>query len=110
MRISRRAGNARHDVIQSNLRQNRDAVPLSFTVGRELITTADQLLPQQLRQCVVGELGLLQARHVGLPLVQPWQESRYTLLDRIHIPCGQPHEPTLAGDYASEATMRSGRW
>ena len=42
---ARLAGHSNHDVIQSNLRQNRDAVPLGLTVGGELVTTAEELLP-----------------------------------------------------------------
>jgi hypothetical protein len=93
-----RPSNPEHDIVQSDLGQDRDTVPLHLTMQRELIATACQLFSQQRGEGIVGKLGLLQAHHVGLPLIEPWKQSRYPLLDRIHIPGGQPHGPTLAPD------------
>ena len=40
---------------------------------------------------VVVELGLLQADHVRPALVQPRQQPRHPLLDRVHVPGHDPH-------------------
>ena len=43
---------------------------------RDLVAAVGQLGAEQLGERVVGELGLLQADDVRLPLVQPGQEPR----------------------------------
>ena len=65
------AGHAGHDVVQSHLDKIATPFHLALTAGGEHIATGDELLPQERGEGVVGELGLLQAHHVGLPLVQP---------------------------------------
>src|SRR5262249_1183637 len=41
-------------------------------------------------------LGLLQADDVGPPLIQPGQQPRHPLLDRVHVPGRYPHPATVA--------------
>jgi hypothetical protein len=39
-----------------------------------------EFLAEQVGERVVGELGLLEAEHVGLPLVEPREQPRHPLL------------------------------
>ena len=67
----------RHDVVETDLRQDRDAVPLALPVVGRLVA---QRRERQRRERVVGDLRLLQAHDVGLDLGEP-------LLDTGH---GEP--------------------
>jgi hypothetical protein len=60
-------------------------------VGRDRVVAAGELVAEQLGERVVGELRLLEADHVRLALVQPGEEPRHALLDRIDVPGGDPH-------------------
>jgi nitroimidazol reductase NimA-like FMN-containing flavoprotein (pyridoxamine 5'-phosphate oxidase superfamily) len=60
-------------------------------VHRGLVTALIQLGPQQFGEGVVGQLGLLQADHIRPALVQPRQQPRQPLLDRVDIPRRYPH-------------------
>jgi hypothetical protein len=60
-------------------------------VDGDLVAALGQLRAQQLGELVVGELGLLQADDVRRALVQPGQQPRQPLLDRVDVPGGDPH-------------------
>ena len=103
----REAGAVRYptrDVLEPGARQDRDAVPRGLAVRRHLVAAGLELVVEEAGERVVGELGLLQADHVGPPLVEPGQKPRQTLLDRVHVPCRDAHalEPS-AGDGAGSA-------
>ena len=91
MREARRAGDSRHDVVQPHAREDRDAVPGRLAVRRDLVAALGELVAEQLGERVVGELGLLQADHVRPPLVQPGQQPRHALLDRVDVPGRDSH-------------------
>ena len=61
--------------------------------GRRPRIRAPRAPGEQLGERVVGELRLLQAHDVGLPLVQPRQQPRQPLLDRVDVPGRDPHLP-----------------
>jgi hypothetical protein len=54
-------------------------------------------------ECVIDELRLLQADDVRLALLEPWQQPRHSLLDRVHVPGRYSH-----GAYGSAAEARRG--
>jgi hypothetical protein len=60
-------------------------------VQRDLVAAARQLVAEQGGERVVRQLGLLQADDVRLALVQPRQQPRQALLDRVHVPGRDPH-------------------
>jgi hypothetical protein len=60
-------------------------------VQRDLVAALGELGAEQLRELVVGELGLLQAHDVRAALVQPRQQPRQALLDRVDVPGRDPH-------------------
>jgi hypothetical protein len=60
-------------------------------VRRDVVTALRQLLAEQRREGVVGELGLLQAHDVRLAVVQPRQQARQALLDRVDVPRRDAH-------------------
>ena len=74
-----------------DLGQDRHAVPLRLAVEGGLVAPAASSSPSSVGERIVGELGLLQADHVGLPLVQPRQQPRYPLLGRVHVPGRYSH-------------------
>ena len=88
---ARRARDAGHDVLQPDPREDRHPVPLRLAVAGELVAAAGELFAEQRVERVVGELGLLQADDVGLALVEPGQQPRHPLLDRVHVPGRYPH-------------------
>ena len=65
---------------------------------RQGVAAAIELVPEQATERLVGELGLLQADDIGLPLVEPRQQPWHSLLDRVDIPRRHSH-----GQYASRA-------
>jgi hypothetical protein len=46
-----------------------------------LVAPAAELVAHELEEGIIGQLGLLQADNIGLPLVQPRQQPRHPLLD-----------------------------
>ena len=103
----REAGRVRepgHDVVQAHPGQDRHAVPLRLAVHRDRVAARRELLAEQLGEGGVGELRLLQAHDVGPPLVQPRQQPRHPLLDRVHVPGRHPHGPTLSGGHDHSRT------
>ena len=105
MREPRRAGEPRHHVVQPHAREDRHPVPRRLAVSRDGVAAAGELVAEQLGERVVGELGLLQADHVRLPLVQPGQQPRHPLLDRVDVPRRDPHGPhgSCSADTAGSA-------
>ena len=83
------------DVVEPDAREDRHAVPRRLAVGGDLVPAPLELVAEQLRELVVGELRLLQADDVGLPLVEPWQQPRHALLDRVDVPRRDPHGGTV---------------
>ncbi len=57
----------------------------------DLVAAIGQLVAEQVAERVVGELRLLQADHIGTAFVQPGQQPRQPLLDRVHVPGRDPH-------------------
>ena len=62
------AGEVGHDVVEADLRQDRNSVPLALAVVRAVVAESAEC---KRRKCVVGELGLLQEEYVGLDLGDP---------------------------------------
>ena len=102
-------GKPRYDVLEADPREDRDPVPLGLPVGGGLIAAAGQLLAQQLGEGLVGELGLLQADHVGAAFLQPRQQPPDTLLDRVDVPGRHPHGATVAAGGPFELLPGRGR-
>src|SRR5262249_60934736 len=63
----------------------------------ELVATAAKFVAEQFFEVVIGELGLLQADDVRLPLVEPRQQTGHALLDRVHVPGRYPHRAKTSG-------------
>ncbi len=62
-----------------------------------LISAPVKLGAEELDERLVGQLGLLEADDVGSALVQPRQQAREPLLDRVDVPGGHAHDgPTVA--------------
>ena len=57
----------------------------------DLVAAGGELGAEQLVERRVGELGLLQADDVGLALVEPRQQAREPLLDRVDVPGRDAH-------------------
>ena len=57
---------------------------------------------EQLVEGVVGELGLLQADDVRAALVEPGQQPRQPLLDRVDVPGRHSHRPTVPAPRRAE--------
>ena len=96
-----RAGEPGDHVVEPDAREDRHAVPGRLAVGGDLVAALGQLVAEQLGERVVGELGLLQADDVRPPLVQPRQQPRHALLDRVDVPGRDPH-----GLHGTEAAAR----
>ena len=62
-----------------------------FSVYRDVVAAAPELAAEQLRERSVGKLRLLQAGDVRPPLIQPGQEARESLLDRVDVPGRDSH-------------------
>ena len=90
----REAGRAcepgRH-VVQAHPRQDRDPVPRRLAVGGDLVPAGRERIAEQLGERIVGELGLLEADDVRLPLVQPRQEPGHALLQGVDVPGRDAH-------------------
>jgi hypothetical protein len=61
------------------------------------IPAVSELVAEQVEERIVSELGLLQADHVRPPLVQPRQQPRHALLDRVDVPGRDSHRPHGTG-------------
>ena len=96
LREARAARQSRDDVVQPHAREDRHAVPRRLAVRRDGVAALLELGAEKLGELVVGELGLLQADDVRSPLVQPRQQSRRPLLDRVDVPRRDPHSGTVA--------------
>ena len=71
------------DVVEADLRQDRDTVPLPLAVVGALVA---HRLERQRRERIVGELGLLEAQHVGLHLGEPLLDPFQTGAQRVDVP------------------------
>jgi hypothetical protein len=91
MREARRAGHAGRHVVQSDAREDGDPVPRGLAADGRLVAAPGELVAEQLGERLVGQLGLLQAYNIRPPLVEPGQEPRHTLLDRVDVPGRDPH-------------------
>ena len=103
MRKTGSAGQACHHVFETYTREDRDAVPGGLTVSGCFVAPLLELVVEQLGECVVGKLRLLQADHVRLPLVEPWQEPGHALLDRVDVPGGDSHRRHAIGVVSAAA-------
>src|SRR6202020_1723555 len=99
------AGDTDLDVVESAAREDCDAVPLRLAVARNGVAPRRQLLAEQRVESVVGELRLLQADDVGLALVEPRQQARHPLLDRVDVPRRDAHARTVAPARVSRARL-----
>ena len=88
-----RAGEPVHHVLEPDAREDRHAVPRRLAVSGDRVAAVCELVAEQLGERVVGELGLLQADDVRLALVEPRQQPRHPLLDRVHVPSRDSHRP-----------------
>ena len=100
VREARRALDPGDDVVEPDPGQDRDPVPRRLAVGGGDVAAVGELVAEQLGERVVGELGLLQADHVGLALVEPGQQPRQPLLERVDVPGRDPHRRYGSGVYA----------
>ena len=91
VRESRRSRHAEGDVVQAHPRQDGHPVPGRLAMQGHRVPAGGQLLAQQIHERVVRALGLLQADHVRPARVQPGQQARYALLDRVDVPGGYAH-------------------
>ena len=91
MREARRARRARRRRRRARRARGSPRRSRSPRRARDLVAALGELLAEQLGEGVVGELGLLQADDVRLPLVQPRQQPRQALLDRVDVPGRDPH-------------------
>ena len=88
---SRRTRDSRHHAVQPDAGKDRHPVPPGFTVHGRRVAAAVELGAEKFGERVVAELGFLEADHIGLSLVQPGQQARHPLLDRVHVPGRYPH-------------------
>jgi hypothetical protein len=72
---ARAVGNPGNHVLESDAREDGHAVPGRLAVERDLIAALLHVIGQQLGECSVRELGLLEADDIGPPLVQPGQQA-----------------------------------
>ena len=94
-REARRTGESHHHVIQTHTRDDRDSVPRRLAVNCDGIPAVLELVAEQVEERIVSELGLLQADDVRPPLIQPRQQPRHALLDRVDVPGRDSHRPTV---------------
>ena len=79
-------------VADAHAREDGDAVPLPLPVVHRLVA---QGLEAQVRERLVGELGLLQAQDVGLGVGEPLLDPLLACLQRVDVPGGDAHPATL---------------
>src|SRR5262249_56467379 len=84
--------------------EDRHSVPLCLAVVSGRVAAPGQIIAEELNERVVGELGLLEAHDVRLPLVQPRQQPRHPLLDRVYVPGRHPHR-SYGSDWVSAAVV-----
>ena len=95
---------AARDVVDTDARQDGDAVPLALTVVHRVVAEGRE---RELREALVGELGLLQAQDVGLGVPEPLLDARQAGLQRVDVPGGDPHR-VLSISWAARARHRRG--
>ena len=83
--------NPRDDILEPGAREDRHPVPGGLPVRGHLVAARGEFVVQQLREGVVRKLGLLQAHHVWLPLIEPRQQTRHALLDGVDVPGRYSH-------------------
>jgi hypothetical protein len=59
-------------------------------VGGHLVAAVRELVAHQLGEGLVGDLGLLEAQDVGSALVEPGEQPRDALLERVDVPRRDP--------------------
>ncbi len=89
-------GEPAFDVAQADPGEDRYPVPPAVSVMCDGVAAAEEIFIEELEEGVVGELGLLEADHVRLDSVQPFDQTRLPCLRRVDVPCRYPHHPTLA--------------
>ncbi len=94
-RVGRRGRRQRHAEVGDDVRQcvaagDRDAVPASFAVMRELVAKPRQLVARR-GDVGVGELRLLHQQDVGLRALEPPRHLGQARRQRVHVPGGDPH-------------------
>src|SRR2546430_14513799 len=96
------------DVPDAGARQDRHTVPLPGPVVHGVVT---ERLEGQLRERVVGELGLLQAQDVGMRVLEPLLDAGEAGFQRVDVPGGEAHsvlEPTRRGPPRSPGSRPRG--
>src|SRR5215218_9639934 len=88
---ARRAGESHHNIIQTHTRKDGDSIPRGLAVNCDGIPAVAELVAEQVEERIVCELGLLQTDHVRPPLIQPRQQPRHALLDRVDVPGRDSH-------------------
>ena len=88
---ARPAGDPEDDFLETDPGEDRHPVPLRLAMEGNGIATAGELCAEQLVECIVDELRLLQTDDVRLALLEPGQQPQHSLLDRVHVPGRYPH-------------------
>ena len=89
------AGEPRDHIVQPDTREDRHAVPRRSPWSATAYPRSASSSPSSAPNASSASFGLLQADHVGLPLVQPRQQTGDTLLDRVDVPRRDPHRSTV---------------
>jgi hypothetical protein len=74
-----------------SLAQLKSDLGITDTTDDARLRRALELAAEQIDERLVCKLGLLQADDVRPALVQPRQQARYALLDRVHVPGRDSH-------------------
>ena len=72
---------------------------------RDLVAASRSSLAEQLRERVVGELRLLQADHVGPPLVQPRQQARHRCFTELTFQVAMRTTQTVVAQARASASF-----
>src|SRR5581483_5673718 len=81
-------GEAGDDVVEADAAEDRHTVPLPLSAVRRLVAEGGE---RHRREVGVGQLGLLQAQHVGLGVAEPLLDARHALVQRVDVPGRDPH-------------------
>ena len=84
-------------------RQDGDAVPLALAVVHRLVSQRGE---RQVREGLVGELGLLQAEHVGAGVAEPLLDANLSGLQRVDVPGRDPHPEDTTYPLSSPLSTR----
>ncbi len=99
-------GEARHRVVEADTAEDRDTVPAPLAVVDRVVAPGVEL---EGRERGVGELGLLQAQHVGLGDVEPSGDAVDALAgERVDVPGGDAHCQPSAASGGASAPVTSG--